>query len=290
MGFQVNQIAFNNTRQDSQFDIVQLNELFKNTKLHNSLFNFQKNDFYIILFITEGRGRHTIDFTDFEYEKGSILSIRKDQIHKFFKSDAKGSLMLFTDDFLSQFIEQSEKIKSLQLFNELISSPKIQLANTAYVEFSDLISNIKKEYEVITDEFSLAIIGSLLHVLFKKTFRIKSEGNEVLQNKKYLDQFVELQNLIENQCFKVKKVSDYASQMAVSSRTLNNITHLIINKSAKQFINEVIITQIKRLLINTNLSITEIAYESGFGEPTNMYKFFKKYVNDTPEHFRNSNK
>lgn len=289
MKLKVNQITYNNTRQDSQFDLVRLIDLMKREKLKNTFFEFQQIDFYLLLFISHGTGKHTIDFTDYEYRKGTLLSIRKDQIHRFFESDAQGYLLLFTDDFLMQFIEQSEIVKSLQLFNELIASPKIQLENDTYKEFFQLIQEIQHEYEGIKDEHSLGIVGNLLQIFFRKTLRIKSKSSQVLTQKKYLEEFVQLQNLVEKQCFKMKKVVSYASQMAVSSKTLNNITRQIVNKSAKQFIDEIIITQVKRLLVNTQLSVKEIAYEAGFDEPTNFYKFFKKHTSVTPEVFRKSN-
>ncbi len=44
--------------------------------------------------------------------------------------------------------------------------------------------------------------------------------------------------------------------------------------------------QIKRLLISTDHSIKEIAYISGFSDPTNFFKYFKKFAGSSPEVFR----
>ena len=74
--------------------------------------------------------------------------------------------------------------------------------------------------------------------------------------------------------------------MGVSTKTLNNIVQSIVHKPAKIFIDEILITQIKRLLIHSPLSIKEVAYQSGFEEPTNLYKYFRKYTDITPELFR----
>ena len=77
--------------------------------------------------------------------------------------------------------------------------------------------------------------------------------------------------------------------MSVSTKTLNTITKSIVNKSAKAFVDEISTKQIKRLLINTKLSIKEIAYQSGFEETTNFYKYFKRQTQVTPEQFRLAN-
>lgn len=289
MSLKVQQVEFNNKRKDSQFDFLSFETLLSREELHDELFNSQQIKFYILLFFTEGNATHTIDFEEFLCEKGTVLSIRKNQIHKFHPSNAKGYLMIFTDDFLIKSIEKSEVSKSLQLFNELIVSPKLQLKTNDYSEIKQLVESIQKEYITIKDEYSQSIIRSFLTILFKKLMRIKSDEQTIFENKKYLSQFIAFQNLVEAQCFQTKTVSDYAEQLQVSTKTLNNITQEVVHQSAKKFINEIVVKQIKRLLINTELSVKEIAYQAGFNEPTNMYKFFKKYSQVTPEVFRSQN-
>jgi AraC family transcriptional activator of pobA len=76
--------------------------------------------------------------------------------------------------------------------------------------------------------------------------------------------------------------------IGLSTKTLNTITKNIVNKSAKEFIDEIYTKQIKRLLIHSDGAIKEIAYASGFEETTNFYKYFKRQTQLTPEQFRNS--
>jgi hypothetical protein len=79
-----------------------------------------------------GFGKHTIDFVDYSYQKGTILTIRKDQIHRYHYSESKGYLFVFTEDFFIQFFEKSEATKCLQLFNELITAPLTELDSEQY--------------------------------------------------------------------------------------------------------------------------------------------------------------
>ena len=282
----VQQVKFENERVESQFDIIMLDDLLSRDIKDHTLYDFQQINFYMMLFYTSGTGVHTIDFTDYEINKGTILSIRKDQIHKFGQTDAQGYLLLFTDEFLMQFFEESEVLKTLQLFNELLNSPKVQLNSKQFTEIDVLATEIYNEYFQVNDHHSLGIVRSLLHILFRKILRLKSGSDAITMTKKYLPEFVNFQSLVENQCFTTKKVLDYAGQMMISTKTLNNITNTIVHKSAKQFIDEILVKQIKRLLINTDVTIKEIAYTTGFEEPTNLYKFFKKNTGLTPEQFR----
>lgn len=288
MADKIEHIEFKNqTNPKSYFEVIQLEELLQR-KLEHDIFKNHIVQFYIILLITKGQGRHNIDFTDYTYEKGTTLLIRKDQIHRFFQSaSVEGYLLIFTEEFIVSHLNKLEALKAFQLFNELLSFPKIQL-NVATDEFSNfaaLVRQMKFEYGFM-DEYSIGITRSALHMMITKLFRIKSKMGLFSSKKKYLEEFLEFQKLVEENCFDTKKVKDYARNMGCSTKTLNNIVQLVVNKSAKTFIDEIAIMQIKRLLISTNQSIKEIAYSTGFDDPTNFFKYFKKYIGSSPEAFR----
>ena len=244
----------------------------------------------MIIVIQESEGVHSIDFKKHSYQPGTILTIRKNQIHKFHLNKAvKGDLLLFTDNFLVSYLEKLESLKTLQLFNEMLGNPKIQLTLKELLELNSIIQRINNEYFGIKDNYSQSIIRSELHILITKLFRLKYKNDNTLFDKKYLNDFILFQSLVESNVTNLSKVSDYANLMNVSTKTLNNISRNIINLSAKAFIDDIYITHIKRLLLNSNESIKEIAYLSGFEETPNFYKYFKRHTNITPELFRKQN-
>ncbi len=283
-------IKFRNSQNpNAEFDIITLEDLFGRKDIGHSPYEPHLVEFYIIIFIQKGKGRHTVDFSEYKYDKGSLITIRKDQIHKFhLNKNVKGKILLFTDLFMVSYLEKLEALKSLQLFNEILGSPKIQLQKREFEEICDLTQRMEKEYHNINDHYSLGIIRSELHILIAKLYRIKTNKIELFQDRKYLSEFIEFQNLVEDNAAQTTKVKDYASKLGISTKTLNTITKSIINKTAKEFIDDICTKQIKRLLINTELSIKEIAHQSGFEESTNFYKYFKRQTNITPEKFRNN--
>ncbi|MEO0895301.1 MAG: helix-turn-helix domain-containing protein [Bacteroidota bacterium] len=279
----------NRTNPKSYFEVVRIEELLARN-LNHDISNNHIVNFYLILFILDGDGYHTIDFTDYKYKKGTVLLVRKDQIQKFFRStNAKGYLLIFTEDFIVSHLNKLEASKSFQLFNELLSFPKIELdpKGDTFSDFATLTRQIEAEYD-LKDEYSIGITRSALHMVITKLFRIKSNDGQLSSKKKYLEEFLTFQELVEQNCFQHKKVAHYASQMAISTKTLNNIVQTVVNKPAKKFIDEVAIMQIKRLLISTSHPIKEIAFDAGFDDPANFFKYFKKYVGSSPEVFRNA--
>lgn len=285
-------IKFRNSQNPSAtFDLLKLKDLFSRAYVDHSPYDLHLVEFYIILFIEKGKGKHTIDFKTYDYNEGSVLTIRKDQIHRFHKNDSVvGSALLCTDDFLISYLEKLEALKSLHLFNEVLADPKIQLSKTVATEVSEIIQRISLEYFKVQDAYSLGIIRSELHILITKLYRIKFKRSNLSDDKKYLSEFISLQNLVEEKVTTTNKVKDYAQMLGVSTKTLNNICRAIVNKTAKEFIDDICTNQIKRLLINTSLSIKEIAYATGFEETTNFYKYFKRQLNLTPEQFRTGTK
>lgn len=285
-------ITFQN-RQNPQagFDMLQLEELLSRQYTGHSPQQLHLVEFYIIILIESGRGGHTIDFINYELERGTLITIRKDQIHRFHENETvRGTLLLFTDEFLVSYLEELEALRSLQLFNEFLGVPKIQLSENEIAEVASLIKRIRSEYFTVNDEYSLGIIRSELHILIAKLYRVKSQKNPLICDRKYLSEFIEFQNLAEEHAGQHRKVKDYARLMGLSTKTLNTITRHIVNRSAKAFIDDIYTKQIKRLLINTELTVKEIAYTSGFEETTNFYKYFKRQTKLTPEQFRDSSR
>jgi len=239
------------------------------------------------MFITNDVGRHAIDYNDFYYEKGTVLAIRKDQIHHFYSNPfVKGYLLLFREEFLNSYLNESEVGYTIQMFNELLTSPKTQLIGPDYNVVVKLLNSIEIETLKISDEYSQKIIRSSLHILITLIHRIKSQGYNKVQLSKYLKEFIKFQNLLEKNYRETKKVADYAQMLGFSSKKLNSIVKYVANKPVKTFIDEVIIIKIKRYLLHTNLSVKEIAFEVGFYDPTNLYKYFKKHTQFTPDTYK----
>lgn len=280
-------IAYHNQKvPNSLFDIVKIERILGRSMDH-SPFQLHRLDFYGILVIKHGQGYHTIDFKEYKYQAGTILMIRKDRVHKFFRTgDTQGFLLAFKEDFVLNYFANSSALSSLQLFNETLNSPMIQLEEQTFIDVLHLVNYMDEEYLKIQDTFSPEIILSLLHILLTKLYRYKSSQKDSVWEKKYLSDFISFQKLVEEQCFSTKKVKDYADQLGYSTKKLNMVVQSVVEKPAKSFIDEITILHIKRLLINSTLSIKEIAYQAGFEDPSNLFRYFKKYTEATPEAFR----
>ena len=96
----------------------------------------------------------------------------------------------------------------------------------------------------------------------------------------------EFEELLSKNLNTSRSVKYYADLLAISTKKLNSITKANWGITAKEFIEERIIHESKKILLETPDTIKQISYTLGFTEPTNFNKFFKKFTSTTPLQFR----
>ncbi|MFK8008329.1 MAG: helix-turn-helix transcriptional regulator [Saprospiraceae bacterium] len=272
-----------------EFAIVSNREILDyNIPTNHDPFRPHRINFYAILFILEGNGKHFIDFKSYDYQKGSIVFIAKDQVQAFQKNeDREAFFLLFTENFIERGSLSSNLMQELSLYNYHLYSPVINLQEDEMNIFKSLVKRIKKEYNAPDDNLTEEIIQSSLKIFLGLSERIRKKNQSTLTVSKYQIEFIQFQNLLNKHLFNSRQVQFYANEMNMSTKKLNRITQELMNKPVKTYINDSLILEIKRLLMNTSLSIKEISYKTGFEDPTNFVKYFKKYTELTPVDFRN---
>ena len=74
----------------------------------------------------------------------------------------------------------------------------------------------------------------------------------------------------------------------ISKSHASHLFKKLTNKSVSQYIMELRISEAKKLLLNTDLKILDIAERLGFHDSTTFCKTFKKHVHCTPNDYRSS--
>ncbi len=148
-------------------------------------------------------------------------------------------------------------------------------------------------YEVFVDEFKTRdnIQGEMLRMLLKrliiKTTRLAKKQliPEVLDDKQ-VDIIRKFNVLVDMHYREKRQVSDYAEMLFKSPKTITNLFAKYKQKSPLQMIHDRIVLEAKRLLMYTDKTAREIAFELGFEEVTSFHKLFKKVTAQTPQQFK----
>ena len=80
--------------------------------------------------------------------------------------------------------------------------------------------------------------------------------------------------------------SDVAKRISISPQYLSKIFKQIFGVGFSEYLIDIRLSHVANLLIETEKSITEICYESGFGNFSHFLRSFKRKYHSTPREFR----
>lgn len=103
--------------------------------------------------------------------------------------------------------------------------------------------------------------------------------------------FQQAQQLMERHRWSDKfTVEDLAAKVGLSRRQLERIYQDSVERSPLSVFDEIKVSHAKKLLLNPNLLIKEIAYEMGFGDISNFNRWFYRLTKIKPGTFRETNR
>lgn len=226
-----------------------------------------------------------IDSVPFTISPNSILALTPIQYLQIVEVD-KATVYQFNREFYCIKDHDQEVSCVGILFFGNSNIPVIHLNDTEQRKFELL-------HEVFVDELQTkdTIQAEMLRMLMAR-FIIKStrllkakEGIAETAKSTKVDLLREFNFLVEQHFKKEHSVSFYADQLFKSPKTLSN-NFAKLNRSPLQIIHERIVLEAKRLLIYTDKTAKEIAYEIGFDDASHLSRLFKKQTKQSPSEFK----
>jgi AraC-like DNA-binding protein len=86
----------------------------------------------------------------------------------------------------------------------------------------------------------------------------------------------------------LKSVQEFANEMALHPTHLSYVVKSLTGKTALQHIHQRKLVEAKSLLLQTSKTVSEIAYDLHFDNPTHFVRFVKKKTGKTPLQLRNT--
>lgn len=282
-------IDFNPTSTSIEgFEIVPLERIAKNKdKYKINPETPHQLRFYNLIFITAGESKHFIDFKWHDIKQNNFIFTSKDQINAFdFSKKTKGFCFIFNSEYLSKTLSKLPEHIIFRLFTPQLFSPILNIPKKS--NFNEYLSLIIKEYSSDNTINKGLIIENLFTILLAIAEELKQVENSEVYNNSNLIIFQKFTQLLEKNYQKSRNAKLYAQELAISYKHLNSICKTTLNKTAKSYIDEYVILQAKRNIINLDINNNELGYLLGFDDPTNFNKFFKQRTGLTPKQFKNS--
>ncbi|TWJ04969.1 AraC-like DNA-binding protein [Mucilaginibacter frigoritolerans] len=271
-----------------EFEIVELAGFYEGFK--KIITAAHRASFYHIIWFQKGNPTHSVDFIPINIKPNTILFLNKDTIHHFdSKNPFDGRAILFTDSFFCKTDADHKFLRDTILFNNLFPVSQIKVGHQESL-FESVFQLMTNELLNAKDSSQDEILQNLLHNLLLISERGRRKQN-ITELKKGLDlDYVMLFKDALDANYKSKKqVSFYAEKILITEKRLNQATTKLLSKTPKEFIDDRVMLEAKRLLAHTAETIKAIGFDLGFDEPTNFIKYFRKHSHSTPAEFRKKN-
>ncbi len=203
-----------------------------------------------------------------------------------FNDDVNGILINFNEIFFSSFLANSHYLSEFSFFTANGMHSSVDLSGDDFInKIHSILFKIQEEY-ASNQEFKLDLIKTMLLQMFFLIARKTRGTQNIAINKNNYIVFRNFEKLIELNFTKMRMPKNYANLLYVTPNHLNSLCNQLTGKSAGDIIRNRVLLEAKRLLVNSNQNINEIAWHLSFEDNSYFSKFFKKYEGITPEEFR----
>jgi AraC-like DNA-binding protein/mannose-6-phosphate isomerase-like protein (cupin superfamily) len=247
-----------------------------------------RHDFFEVLYLSKGSGFHVIDGNKYDIQPPCVFFMSPGQAHKIeFSGDIEGFIFIFTSEFyLINKTNQNRLIEFPFFFTIRQENRPLILESKEDVIFLETlfrkgIAEIERGEGYSTDLLRsvLDLILTSCAVLYKSDENLLSKGRGHIVVKKFFQ-------LVEENYQKNLTVNEYAYKLAITPNHLTQTVNQLTGKTSSQIIKSKQVLEIKRLLVHTNLSVTEIAGLLNFSDQSYFTKFFKRETGISPLQYR----
>jgi AraC family transcriptional activator of pobA len=260
---------------------------YKDKTKHINRLDNHRHTYYEIIWIKEGKGKHTIDFKDYEFSDASLFLLHPKNVHRIHKeTPTSGGVVKFNDYFFADDNIHSKFLLQYGIFDDIDILPMIHLKPEEQSSINNFFELMSKEANN-QNAFTSTILLNLLKSFLLKVYQIKKSQCAIsdITDHRFV-KFKQFQELLEAHLHKYHNTGFYAQELKISTKTLSNYCKLISNKTTQELIKERLILEAKRMLIYTDLSVKEVAYNLGFNDYAYFTRFFTVNVLLNPTDFR----
>jgi AraC-like DNA-binding protein/quercetin dioxygenase-like cupin family protein len=270
-------------RKSQQFQV----EVFDANR-HFSVKYPHRHDFFEVLYLLKGSGYHVIDANKYEIKPPCIFFMSPGQAHKLeLSNDIEGYIFIFTADFyLLNRSNQNRLIEFPFFYTIHQDNPPLLLEDESDIRFLETLFRQSIAEISQTGEYISEMLRSILDLILT-TCSARYPMSENLLNKGKGQMLVKrFFHLIEENNQKNLSLSDYAKMIGITPNHLTQTVKLLTGKTSSQIVKAKQLLEIKRLLVHTNLNVSEIANQLNFEDQSYFTKSFKRETGITPLQYR----
>lgn len=247
-----------------------------------------RHDFFEVLYLSKGSGFHVIDGNKYEIKPPCVFFMSPGQAHKIeFSGDIEGFIFIFTPEFyLINQTNQNRLIEFPFFFTIRQDNPPLNLFDEKEIKFLESLFEKGISELAKGESYSVELLRSVLDLILTSCSTLYKTDEDLLTKGKGHIVVKKFFQLVEENYAQNLTVAEYAALMAITPNHLTQTVNQLTGKTSSQIIKSKQILEIKRLLVHTNLSVTEIAIRLNFPDQSYFTKFFKREAGVSPLQYR----
>lgn len=248
-----------------------------------------------LVYVKESFGKRIIGNSVMPFEPGDMVFLGSDLPHVWLNDEmyyqgistlkANAIVVYFSKDiFGPAFYELKETQKINELFFQ--AGKGISIIGKTNKQIAKKLEKLllKKDFEVIIGLFEIL---SLLSESQDRIYLNNETYSSGYQDSKK-DRLSEVFQYVNENFKKDILLIEIAAIANMTPTSFCRMFKLKTKKSFVEYLNEIRVSKACKFLLETDLSMSEIAYESGYKTASNFNKLFKKFMGMTPSEFKKS--
>ncbi|PSL33753.1 helix-turn-helix domain-containing protein [Dyadobacter jiangsuensis] len=240
-----------------------------------------RKDFFEIVWLKNEDPLHDTKSHGFDIKGDWVYLIPPYRVHQLNKAGKNGELLSFKRDFLDED-DKEFLLDIFKIFNVQGEFSCLRLDTGAATDLGNVYQLLQNEYQEAGDD--LVVLKAILKVFLLKLIKVKEQeftGHDIHQKRVY-----DFLMLLESNYLNIRNTDFYAAKLDISSKRLNQILKEKLDKTGMQLIHDRLILEAKRMIIHSEYTIKEIAFQLGFSDRPYFSRFFKKQTGQTPDEFQ----
>ena len=252
---------------------------------------FQVNGVGVVV-CRQGSFMFTLNQKDFSAKANETLFIPGGSVFQVCRQseDAEVFILVYQTEPIRDIIGNC--VTSMHLYSQLATEPCYVWSTgeeNEVLKYMSLLDNTLQIGENTFNNYEQKLL------LLGLTYRLCSIYNRKLITQRASvghkhDIFIRLIQLIEKYYMEQRGVEFYADKLCITPNYLNEIVTSIMGLSAKQYIQNKVMDESKRLLAYTDSSISDIAFELHFSTVSYFIRCFRQHTGETPLLYRKTHK
>jgi len=243
------------------------------------------HDFFQISLI-RGTALLMHDFRETEVYGHTLFFLSPGQVHAVKSGETDGTILSFTREFFDAGAAGStELLLDLPFFYAADFPPWMTLPDDAIAPACKLFRELQDEFNAARPG-SAEIVRALLRILLVKASRWRDPDAASAPPNRAGALLRNFQLLVERHFGEWTALAPYARELGVTANHLNDMVSAATGRPAVEHIRLRRLLAAKRLLLYSELSVSEIGYRLGFKDPSYFGRFFRRYQQRAPAGFR----